>query len=166
VNWKISGSVPVLGTLLRNLETPFGGAVHRADETHKVLRSALPFMVCDFQFLSNSHRAYDQITRWCCACIGDPRRKSDQHFGIDCRGESIDAEHQPVFFLPNKHTMFIVHSRVLHTTQWMVVICTAALFMGYCIANNWTMMPCPYRDVPLQLLGIGELWAVTVFCKP
>ena len=30
--------------------------MHKADETHKVLRSALPFMVCDFQFLSNSQR--------------------------------------------------------------------------------------------------------------
>ena len=55
VNWKFFGTVPVLGTFLRKLETPFGGAVHKADETHKVLRSALPFMACDFQFLSNSH---------------------------------------------------------------------------------------------------------------
>jgi len=75
VNWKIFGNVPVLGTFLRSLETPFGGAVHKADETHKVLRSALPFMVCDFQFLSNSHRTYDQKTRWCCAGVGDPHRR-------------------------------------------------------------------------------------------
>ena len=165
MNRNFFGNVPVMGTFLRSAETPFGGAVHRTDETHKVLRSAVPFIAGNFQFFSNSHRAYDQITRWCCACIGDPRQKPDQHFVIDCRCKSIDAEHQPVFFA-NKHTMFIVHSRVLHITQWMVVICTAALFMGCCIADNWTMMPCPYRDVPLQLLGIGELWAVTVFCKP
>jgi len=56
VNWKFFGNVPVLGTLLRNLETPFGGAVHKADETHKVLRSALPFTEGDFQFLSSSQR--------------------------------------------------------------------------------------------------------------
>ena len=81
VNWKIFGTVPVLGTFLRNLETPFGGAVHRSDETHKVLRSAFPFMVCDFQFLSNSQHTDDQNTRLCCVGIGDPRRRSNQRFG-------------------------------------------------------------------------------------
>ena len=75
VNWKFFGTVPVLGTFLRNVETPFGGAVHKADETHKVLRSAFPFMVCDFQFLSNSHHMCDQNTRSCCAGVGSPRRR-------------------------------------------------------------------------------------------
>ena len=69
VNWNLFGTVPIPGTFLRNLETPFGGVAHRSDETHKVLRSVFPCMSCKYNSqreLNPNYRLHLRLSyTWC-----------------------------------------------------------------------------------------------------